>query len=110
MLNLKPPCPRNAPDPRSVAHGRGAPPAEPRGATYVSARYSCTERTTIDPSPTADATRFIAEGGDGFTVLTQGTHRVLGPVDLEALTAHVGHTQGELVSAIEGRLLVAPKP
>jgi 5'-nucleotidase len=51
---------------------------------------------------------FMAEGGDGFTVLKEGTHRVLGPLDIEALTAHVSHTQGELASAIEGRLVIKP--
>lgn len=33
---------------------------------------------------------FLASGGDGFTALTQGTDRVGGPMDLEALVMSLG--------------------
>lgn len=33
---------------------------------------------------------FLAGGGDGFSVLTGGTNRVTGPIDLDALTAYLG--------------------
>jgi len=33
---------------------------------------------------------FLAAGGDGFTALTQGTDRVGGPMDLEALVMTLG--------------------
>ncbi|HWH27662.1 MAG TPA: hypothetical protein VNU26_01655 [Mycobacteriales bacterium] len=33
---------------------------------------------------------FLAGGGDGFSVLTGGTDRVTGDIDLDALTAYLG--------------------
>jgi len=33
---------------------------------------------------------FLAGGGDGFTVLTGGTNRVVGPIDLDALVRYIG--------------------
>ena len=33
---------------------------------------------------------FLADGGDGFAVLPQGTDRLGGPVDLDALAAYLG--------------------
>jgi 5'-nucleotidase len=37
---------------------------------------------------------FLAEGGDGFTVLLAGTDRVGGPLDLDALEAYVAPRSG----------------
>jgi 5'-nucleotidase len=40
---------------------------------------------------TVDA--FLADGGDGFVVLRQGTQKTAGPIDLDALTAYItAHT------------------
>jgi 5'-nucleotidase len=47
---------------------------------------------------------FLAAGGDGFTVLTQGTSRVGGDVDLDALIAHVTSLPQPFTASIEGRV------
>src|SRR4029453_15352681 len=54
-----------------LAKKKWAPSAAPRA--QVSARYSCASRTTIDPSPTADATRFIAPARTSPAAKTPGT-------------------------------------
>ena len=48
---------------------------------------------------------FLASGGDGFTLLTQGTNRVVGPVDLDALVEYVESLPQPFSAAIEGRIL-----
>lgn len=47
---------------------------------------------------------FIAAGGDNFTILTQGTNVVGGPVDLDALIAHVETLPQPFTALIEGRI------
>lgn len=47
---------------------------------------------------------FMAAGGDNYTVLTQGTNRVIGPVDLDALVDYVKTLPQPFNYAIEGRL------
>lgn len=47
---------------------------------------------------------FIAAGGDNFTVLTEGTNRVIGPVDLDALVAYVPTLPQPFAAAIGGRI------
>jgi 5'-nucleotidase len=46
----------------------------------------------VDPAAMYRVTvsNFLAEGGDGYSVLTQGTGETGGPVDLDALTAYLG--------------------
>ena len=63
----------------------------------------------LDPAATYSVTvnSFMADGGDGFSVLKQGTHRVLGPVDVDALTKHVQRAKGAVATRIEGRLVLA---
>jgi 5'-nucleotidase len=48
---------------------------------------------------------FMAAGGDNFLVLRDGTNRVVGPVDLDALVAYVESLQQPFSAAIEGRIL-----
>jgi 5'-nucleotidase len=45
----------------------------------------------VDPMRTYRVTvnGFLADGGDRFTVLTQGSNRLGGPIDVDALTAHL---------------------
>ena len=45
----------------------------------------------LDPAATYRVTvnSFMASGGDNFTVLRDGTNRVVGPVDLDALVDYV---------------------
>ena len=62
--------------------------------------------TTLDPAATYSVTvnSFMAAGGDNFVVLKDGTNRIVGPVDLEALVNYVeGLTQPFNVT-IEGRI------
>jgi 5'-nucleotidase len=47
---------------------------------------------------------FIADGGDGFAVLREGTNRVVGPVDLGALVNYIEGLAQPFSSAIEGRI------
>ena len=49
----------------------------------------------VDPPATYRVTvnNFLADGGDGFTVLREGTNRLGGAVDLDALEAYfVAHS------------------
>ena len=48
---------------------------------------------------------FLAGGGDNFTVLTQGTQRVVGPVDLDALVNYIGGLTQPFDASIEGRIV-----
>jgi 5'-nucleotidase len=48
---------------------------------------------------------FIAAGGDNFFVLTEGTNRVVGPVDLDALVEHIESLAQPFNPTIEGRIL-----
>jgi 5'-nucleotidase len=48
--------------------------------------------TPVDPAATYRITvnSFIAGGGDGFSVATQGTNDFVGGADVDALTAYLG--------------------
>ena len=45
----------------------------------------------VDPAATyrVSVNNFLAAGGDGFTVFTQGTDLTGGPIDLDAFTAYL---------------------
>ena len=47
--------------------------------------------TPIDPAASyrVSVNNFLADGGDGFTVLRDGTNRTGGMVDLDALTVYL---------------------
>lgn len=51
---------------------------------------------------------FMAGGGDNFSVLTEGTDRVIGPVDLDALIDYVESLPQPFNAAIEGRISTFP--
>jgi 5'-nucleotidase len=51
---------------------------------------------------------FMAGGGDNFSVLTEGTDRVIGRVDLDALIAHIESLPQPFDAALEGRISVVP--
>jgi 2',3'-cyclic-nucleotide 2'-phosphodiesterase (5'-nucleotidase family)/predicted AlkP superfamily phosphohydrolase/phosphomutase len=53
---------------------------------------------------TVTVNSFLAGGGDGFTVLRDGTNRVVGPVDLDALVDYVDALPTPFTSRIEGRI------
>lgn len=60
----------------------------------------------LDPASTYRVTvnSFIAAGGDSFLVLPQGTNRVVGPVDLDALVDYVESLSQPFSAAIEDRI------
>ncbi|HED18390.1 MAG TPA: bifunctional metallophosphatase/5'-nucleotidase, partial [Gammaproteobacteria bacterium] len=64
----------------------------------------------LDPAASYSVTvnSFLAAGGDNFSVLPQGTNRVVGPVDLDALIRYLGSLPQPFVAGIEGRIQTAP--
>lgn len=62
--------------------------------------------TPIDPNQTYTVTAniFLAEGGDNFTVFTEGTQRVVGPLDLDALINYVKQLPQPFSANTEGRI------
>jgi 5'-nucleotidase len=60
----------------------------------------------IDPNAvyTVTVNSFIADGGDNFSVLPQGTHREVGPIDLDALIDYIQKLDQPFSSAIENRI------
>lgn len=60
----------------------------------------------LDPAATyrVAVNSFIAAGGDNFFVLNQGTNRVIGAVDLDALVDYVESLTQPFTVAIEGRI------
>lgn len=53
---------------------------------------------------TVTVNSFIADGGDNFTVLRNGTNRVVGPVDLDALITHIQSLPQPFTATVEGRI------
>jgi 5'-nucleotidase len=60
----------------------------------------------LNPTATYTVTvnSFIAAGGDAFTVLTEGTNRVVGPVDVDALVSYIEALPRPFTSLISGRI------
>lgn len=77
--------------------------ARPVGDRIVEVRRG---GAAIDPSAvyTLTANSFLAAGGDNFTVLTLGTGRVGGPIDLDALVDYLGVLPQPFAAAVEGRI------
>jgi 5'-nucleotidase len=75
----------------------------PVGSRVVDVRQN---GTPIDPSATYSVTvnSFMAAGGDNFTVLPTGTNQVGGPIDLDALIAHVEGLPQPFSAEIVGRI------
>lgn len=63
--------------------------------------------TPVEPNAvyTVAVNAFLADGGDNFTVLTEGTNRVVGPVDLDALVDYIKQLPQPFSAEIEGRIL-----
>jgi 5'-nucleotidase len=63
----------------------------------------------LDPSATyrITANSFIAEGGDGFSVFTQGTNRFSGAVDSEVFADYVG-AESPLAPGPQDRITLLP--
>ncbi len=58
--------------------------------------------TTATYSVTVNS--FIASGGDNYTVLTEGTNRIIGSNDLDALIEHINTMPQPFNAVIEGRI------
>lgn len=60
----------------------------------------------LDPaaSYTVAMNKFLAGGGDGFTLLASGTNWIIGPTDLEALVDYVKQLPQPFTAKIEGRI------
>jgi len=62
----------------------------------------------VSLSPTAvysvTCNSFIAAGGDNFTLFLQGTNQVGGPIDLDALIAHLESLAQPFTATVEGRI------
>jgi len=64
----------------------------------------------LDPLASYSVTvnSFMAGGGDNFSVLIEGTERVIGPVDLDALIDYIESLPQPFSAAIEGRISTLP--
>ncbi|MED4990085.1 bifunctional metallophosphatase/5'-nucleotidase [Parageobacillus toebii] len=60
----------------------------------------------LDPNAeyTVTANSFLADGGDNFTVFTEGKNREVGPVDLDALIHYIQQLPQPFDARIEGRI------
>ena len=63
--------------------------------------------SAIDPAATYTVTcnNFLAGGGDGFTVFTQGTNNVGGAVDLDALIAYIEGLSQPFTAVLQDRIV-----
>lgn len=84
-------------------------PARPPGRRVVDLRLA--DGRAIDPAAryTVTVNSFLADGGDGFTVLREGTSRRVGPGDLEALVEFVAGLPQPFASVVEGRIALQPR-
>jgi len=78
--------------------------AVPEGGQRVVEVHNQSGPISLAATYTVAANNFIAGGGDNFTVLTQATHQVGGPVDLDALVTHVQSLPQPFSASIDGRI------
>lgn len=78
--------------------------ANPVGQKVAEVRFN---NAPLDRAATYSITvnSFLADGGDGFTVLRQGTNREGGPVDLDALVNYVQKLPQPFTAQSEGRIV-----
>ncbi|MFL6555461.1 MAG: 5'-nucleotidase C-terminal domain-containing protein, partial [Bacillus sp. (in: firmicutes)] len=62
----------------------------------------------IDPAAqySVSVNNFMADGGDGFTILKQGKERTVWTTDLDALVDYVKTIEGPITAGIEGRIVL----
>ncbi len=58
----------------------------------------------LDATYTVTVNSFMAAGGDNFSILTEGTNRIIGPVDLDALVDFIESLPQPFNYNIEGRI------
>lgn len=78
--------------------------SKPVGERIVELHKSDGTPIEADAVYTVTVNAFLADGGDNFTVLTEGTDRVVGPVDLDALVDYVKELPQPFSAQIEGRI------
>ena len=78
--------------------------ARPVGDRVVEIRGA--DGQPIDRAATYSVTvnAFLADGGDAFTILREGTNRVGGPIDLDALVNYITAATQPFTAKIEGRI------
>lgn len=65
-------------------------------------------RLNLNATYSVTVNSFMAGGGDRYTVLTEGTNRVTGPVDLDALINYIESLPQPFTAEIEGRIQSRP--
>jgi 5'-nucleotidase len=78
--------------------------ARPAGDRIVELRTASGQPVEDNALYSVTVNSFLAAGGDNFSVLTQGQHAVVGPVDLDALVKYVGALPQPFSYAIDGRM------
>ena len=78
--------------------------ARPVGDRIVEMRTVAGQPIDASVLYTVTVNSFLAAGGDNFTVLTQGAHPVVGPVDLDALVKYIGGLPQPFSYVIDGRI------
>ncbi len=65
-----------------------------------------TDGTELDPkaSYTVTVNDYMADGGDNFTVLLEGTEKVIGPVDIDVFKTYLKQLKQPFTSSKEGRI------
>jgi len=81
----------------SANRPEGSRVIEMRDANGVLINPGATYRVTVNS--------FLAGGGDNFTILNEGTNRVVGPVDLDALVDYIEALPQPFTGSIEGRIM-----
>ena len=76
----------------------------PVGDKVVEVRDEAGRPLDPDRRYTVAVNGFLAEGGDNFTVFTEGTNREAGPIDLDVLVAYLEQLDGPVTAAVEGRI------
>lgn len=78
--------------------------SRPRDGRIVEVRNAA--GTALDPAASYRiiTNNFLASGGDRFGVFTEGTDRVVGPGDLDALIAYIQAQPGPVSASIDGRI------
>lgn len=78
--------------------------ARPVGDRIVELRTAAGQPIAATTLYSVTVNSFLAAGGDNFTVLAQGAHPVVGPVDLDALIKYIGALPQPFNYAMDGRI------
>ncbi|MBA3470656.1 MAG: 5'-nucleotidase C-terminal domain-containing protein [Herpetosiphonaceae bacterium] len=79
--------------------------ANPVGQKVVEVRGADGQPISRAATYTVTVNSFLAAGGDAFTILIQGTDRVVGPTDLDALINYVEKLPQPFSASIENRIV-----